>query len=402
MDHYGYSFETPLLDQVFSFSSTEGSFSNYSCSQEYRDDTPASSDWDIISSTSGPSTPRNAPGVEPCEDYKLQVPPQQFAEWQHQNSFDGECCNPKDFVVDGTWQQPILGSNDHETCLAALPYASMSASSDTDTDDAGFFTDDGSKLSAYHYSSPLQLVEASLKLEDDSKPRRNRKSCKSSATSASNTYTKRQPCPYDGDCPYTYKREEHLKRHKRSKHIHLCTPEELANMRIEHCPIWLDNPTACKKTKANRHDNMCQHMATHVKGARNKAVDPWYLVFNLTRQYAATREPEEDPVMLARASLRSIWRNALRDRRASQTPRIGNPDLEHMRSLSGYAEYVAEVGSRLATQRANTRIWDLLVGCVGYYCPELLVKDLSLEDTFPETRASTDRVNRRNFSRLRV
>jgi len=377
MDTSYYTFESPELNYSF-FTCTEDSVSSHYGSQDDGHRTPRSADWDTSSSLSGPSTPGYEDNAYSSIDMKLDQASQDPA--MQALFVDPYGYSEHAFVpMEDSYAQPILRSNDLDykssnmPGMAAIPFAGDVSSLFLGGRVALPFHCVPHSAPVFAGSDTTPNIDYYIKSEDAPKTSSRRKSNRKSAAKSYNGGDKYEPCPYstvENKCTYRYRRKEHLKRHKFMLHHEYCTPAELAKIRIEPCVIRLETGTGCKETAANRHDNMCQHMATHVKGARNKSFDPWFMVYKMRKQYMTTRPTEELDSGLVTA-VKSIWTRAVRERAISKVERNGKPDVELMQSMSDYDEYISQVGHDVAAQRANTKVWHLLIDCTEYYCPEL-------------------------------
>lgn len=426
MDTSHYTYETPHLQCSF-FSFTEDSGDLYSSSQDDGERTPRSAGWDSSSSSfSGPSTP----------DYELDYAntdmnvsqsfsgnDMQVSFMKHDNYAEQVNFRMPDIILrsnvvdckpafsmtalpfDGNGNSLALSSS-----LAALPadiFDHMTAGSDLDLSPPStpLYQQPTSK---YQLSSPIDMIDSRNDIYGDRKssksPRKSKRTGNSSSDHEQHRGKKPEPCPYfekDGmKCTSKFQREEHFRRHKRTCHRDDCTEEELKAFPIEQCPLWHADKSGCKEILGNRHDNWCQHMATHVKGGgRNKAVDPAYLVFRMRRQYdtdlaehpeeiVSTKNPEERTV----SALWSLYVNAFREKNKAAVKKETQPDLEYMRKLPDYADYVREVGQRRASENAGRNVWQMLEEEVAKYCYDRLVKTGRLYQCPPALRLSMARL----------
>jgi len=426
MDTSCYTYETPQLQCSF-FSPTEDSVDLYTSSQDDGERTPRSASWDSSSSSfSGPSTPgygvdyfntdMNASQSFSGSDMQLsfvehdsypeQVSLRMSGTILRSNVLD---CKPAFDVTalpfDGRFNSLALSGS-----LAALPadiFDPMTAGPDLDLSPPSTPLYQ-QPTSSYQLSSPIDMIDSrndvyggrkssksARKCKRTGKSSKSARKCKRTGNSSTGYELQRgkkpEPCPYyekDGTkCTSRFEREEHFRRHKRTCHRDDCNPEELKAFPIEQCPLWHANKAGCKEILGNRHDNWCQHMATHVKGGgRNKAIDPAYLVFRMRRQYETDLQehPEEivsklNPEERTIAALWSLFVNGVRERNKAAVKKETQPDLEYMRKLPDYADYVREVGQRRATENAGRNVWQMLEEEVLNHCFDRLLKTGRIE-----------------------
>lgn len=143
-------------------------------------------------------------------------------------------------------------------------------------------------------------------------------------------------------CTATFKRKEHLKRHKKAMELDGFIPECFMHKHVED---------ACKSKKDKRPDNMLQHYFTHLKHGRNSCLLPSFMFFGLLK--------EHDETSKADSVMKSVGK-MLHSHIAQGKVKPGQPDFEKMKRHPLYRHYKREMDSHSALARRMRR-WDRIL-----------------------------------------